>query len=199
MFGFFRKKKEDSPPVSRVIPRGDVSSFVPPAMTHVQQYSESDIKLIESLRGELTRSGVISTEILGTDKTGIDSTASEQSIDNIVSIVEEANNGALYEKDFNNEFYDPDIERQMDEQQLTSAGDINPLLDGLDDYGNQVYDRFAGDSPVSAPEDTEVGSDVSTEMKNREENDGHFVTTDGRMAINLPDGSVVFGEIVVQE
>lgn len=78
----------------------DIIGFEPPHLFSHRDMVVNDKNLISNLRNELKKSGVITDD----DQSAI---MADDNIDNIMNI---ANDHALYEKDFNAEFYDEDAE-----------------------------------------------------------------------------------------
>lgn len=133
---FFKKKKQaEKKSDSRTLPKADISDFVPPVDPAVERINNSDADVLKSLQSELVKSGVVDDN---TDKVD----HGTQKIDELLNIMKDANDNAKSEKDFNSEFYDADVDLYFDnDEELRSRSDFdNPVLDGVDDYGNQVYD-----------------------------------------------------------
>lgn len=128
------KKKSPAAPVSRVIPEADVRNFNAPDLVNIKPLHNSDINLLRSLTTELRVTGVIDREATVTES---------QTLIELNSIFSEAKEHQKYEKDINPAFFDAEADAFLEDRQLTE-GDLfdNPSLDGVDDYGTQVYDRF---------------------------------------------------------
>jgi hypothetical protein len=128
------KKKSSTEPVSRVIPEADVRNFNTPDLAKVKPLHNSDISLLKSLSTELRVTGVIDREATVTES---------QTLLELNSIFSEAAEHQKYEKDINPAYFDAEADAFLEDRQLTE-GDLfdNPSLDGVDDYGTQVYDRF---------------------------------------------------------
>jgi hypothetical protein len=128
------KKKSPAEPVSRVIPEADVRNFHTPDLAGIKPLHNSDRTLLRSLSTELRVTGVIDREATVTET---------QTLVELNSIFSEAAEHQKYEKDINPAFYDAEANAFLEDRQFTE-GDLfdNPSLDGIDDYGTQVYDRF---------------------------------------------------------
>lgn len=128
------KKNSPAAPVSRVIPEADVRNFSAPDLVTIKPLHNSDINLLRSLSTELRVTGVIDREATVTES---------QTLMQLNSIFSEAKEHQKYEKDINPAFFDAEADAFLEDRQLTE-GDLfdNPSLDGVDDYGTQVYDRF---------------------------------------------------------
>jgi hypothetical protein len=128
------KRKSPAAPVSRVIPEADVRNFSTPNLAKIKPLHDSDITLLRSLQTELQVTGVIDREATVTES---------QTLIELNSIFSEAAEHQKYEKDINPSFFDAEADAFLEDRQLTE-GDLfdNPSLDGVDDYGTQVYDRF---------------------------------------------------------
>lgn len=138
MFGRKNRKNKSQKESSRIIPVADMTSFVSPILTEEHKgITASDRQIIESLKEQLTRSGVIDKK----EETFADD---DQSIDDLLSIMSEANDVAKSEKDFNSTYYDEKADRFLDKTGTEVEDFDNPALDGVDDYGNQVYDDSRG-------------------------------------------------------
>lgn len=130
-----RIKKSSSPEiVNRVIPEADVRNFKAPDLAGIKPLHNSDVSLLKSLSSELKVTGVIDREEI---------VAEAQTLVELNSIFSEAAEHQKYEKDINPSYFDAEADAFLEDRQLTE-GDLfdNPSLDGVDDYGTQVYDRF---------------------------------------------------------
>lgn len=186
----------------RTLPKADISDFVAPEIIKSKSYSEKDFSLIKKIQGELVNKGVISND----DGLNENNT---QSLNEILGFMSEANEGAQSEQDYNPEYYNEKLIAELEQQGLMVREDFeNPALDGVDDFGEQVYDdmrRVASYSEAEAEIDTEA--DVSTD-DNADSVDENFsdatytphVSTEsdwrGRTLINLSDGSGTIGRII---
>lgn len=128
------KKQVQKEPVSRIIPEADVRDFNSPDLANIKPLHKSDIALLRSLSAELRVTGVIDRE---------ETVIEGQTLVELSSIFAEAKEHQKYEKDINPAYYDAEADAFLEDRQLTE-GDLfdNPSLDGIDDYGTQVYDRF---------------------------------------------------------
>lgn len=128
------KRKSPTAPVSRIIPEADVRNFNSPDLVNIKPLHTSDITLLRSLSSELQVTGVIDREA---------TVAETQTLVELNSIFSEAEEHQKYEKDINPAYFDAEANAFLEDRQLTE-GDLfdNPSLDGVDDYGTQVYDRF---------------------------------------------------------
>jgi hypothetical protein len=128
------KKSAPVEPVSRIIPEADVRGFETPDLVNIKPLHKSDIKLLRSLSSELRVTGVIDRE---------ETVRQGQTLVELSSIFSEAEKHQKYEKDINPSYFDAETDAFLEDRQLTE-GDLfdNPSLDGVDDYGTQVYDRF---------------------------------------------------------
>lgn len=128
------KKQAIAKPISRIIPEADVRNFDAPDLACIKPLHKSDVSLLRSLTIELRVTGVI-------DRTA--TVTESQTLIQLSSIFSEAEEHQKYEKDINPAFFDAEADAFLEDRQLTE-GDLfeNPSFDGIDDYGNQVYDRF---------------------------------------------------------
>lgn len=128
------RKKSPAEPVSRIIPEADVRHFNTPDLGGVKPLHDSDISLLRSLSTELQVTGLIDREATVTES---------QTLLELNNIFTEAEEHQKYEKDINPDFFDAETNALLEDLQM-SEGDFfdNPSLDGIDDYGIQVYDRF---------------------------------------------------------
>lgn len=192
----------------RVLPKADISDFVAPEIIKSKSYSEKDFSLIKKIQGELVNKGVISND------DGLNEN-NAQSLNEILSFMSEANEGAQSEQDYNPEYYNEELITELEQQGLINREDFeNPALDGVDDFGEQVYDDMrsvASYSDAEAEIDTEADvntkSDVDTD-DNTDSVDENFSDTNyiphvstesdwrGRTLINLSDGSGTIGRII---
>lgn len=140
-----------------LIERVDTRPFM-----HFRNLNDHDAHTISNLTQELRSTGALERAVEERDV---------QSLEELRDLVSSAVALAKSEKDLNPDGYDEELE-------LSLGGDLddnedwqNPMLDGSDDYGQQLYE----DSRKTA---------VSRK------------TTDKLVKVKLPDGSVVFAEIV---
>lgn len=127
-----RKKREIAMPSSRVIPNADIGAYTPPHLIPTTHLTASDRATVEKIRGEFIECGVIDRD--STER-------SSQSVDEINAIMDEAARNAKYERELNPEYYDEEMDASL-EGDLSMEDDWdNPILDGVDDYGNQVHEN----------------------------------------------------------
>lgn len=137
---FWNKQKKESLTDGRKFKQADLSDFIPPVFVAEREIRASDEELIERLKQNFTEAGVVGVEE-STEE--IDS----QSIDELVEILHEANEGALNEKDFHTtKQFDEKLHQDLDHYEHDFKGGDNFLLDGMDDYGNQIYET--GSTPI---------------------------------------------------
>lgn len=135
---FFKKKKvEKNIATSRVLPEADLSDFVPPVDPSVNNIKNKDVDILKNLQTEFIKSGVLEEKKEEFEQ-------DIQKIDELLDIMRDANEHAKSEKDFNKNFYDEDVDQFFDnDEDLQNRKDFdNPVLDGVDDFGNQVYDDY---------------------------------------------------------
>lgn len=135
---FFKKKKvEKTVATSRVLPEADLSDFVPPVDPAVNSIKNKDVDILKNLQTEFIKSGVLEEKKEEFEQ-------DIQKIDELLDIMRDANEHAKSEKDFNKNFYDEDVDQFFDnDEDLQNRKDFdNPVLDGVDDFGNQVYDDY---------------------------------------------------------
>lgn len=122
---WFSKKKAEQPK-ERIIPRADITGFVPPELVRVQERRKSDMDVVSQLKSELTRTGVLANE----ESAGFDSFRGGRSASEVDEFVGFANDAAVSERDFNSAFYDADTTAYLEEQNRhrAPADDHNPLL-----------------------------------------------------------------------
>lgn len=140
--GFWNRKKNEGLTDGRKFKQADLSGFVPPVFVAERKIKPSDEKLIEKIKASFEEAGVIETP---SDAVEVE----EQSLDEIMEIIQEANANALNEKDFHpTKKFDEKLHRELDVYEQTYEDEGNFLLDGMDDYGNQIYETGAGFNSV---------------------------------------------------
>lgn len=140
--GFWSKKKRESLTDGRKLKDADLSGFVSPIFVTEREIKPSDEKLIQQLKNSFEEAGVINDEpeIVEEDP---------QSIEEVIEIIQEANANALNEKDFHEtKKFDEKLHDELDNYEHDFKGGDNFLLDGMDDYGNQIYESGDGYNPV---------------------------------------------------
>lgn len=177
------KKQAAAEPVSRIIPEADVRNFDTPDLACIKPLHKSDITLLRSLSSELRVTGVIDREATVTGG---------QTLLELNSIFSEAQEHQKYEKDINPAFFDAEADAFLEDRQLTE-GDLfeNPSFDGIDDYGNQVYDRF-----VETEENEKTLADTILGVSNSETPENFNPTRGRESAIRLSDGTIIYGELI---
>ena len=105
---------------SHPLPKADITGFTVPAELIARQYAPKDRDTIIAIHHELTKHGAVDN----------------QSISLVNKILDEANQAAQYEKDIHPHLYDQDTMSVLDSMDKGYRGDENPLVDGLDEYGN---------------------------------------------------------------
>lgn len=175
------RKKDKPVVVDRVIPQADLSNFKTPDIAKVKTLPKSDMDLVKSLSEELRVTGVIDRES--------DEPATRQTLQELGEIFTEAESHQKYEKDINPHQYDEESNAILEEREYTE-GDLfdNPSLDGIDDYGTQVYDRYIDlEGEEVTPHTGEINSQ---NIKNSGENASKGA------AFRLPDGTIIYGELL---
>lgn len=121
--GLFRRKKtelSDPPPVEHV------------AAKTYKPVGAGDLTVISQLSTELKKSGAIGRP--EEDK------SVERPQESFQDLFSEAAAAAKYEDELNPDFHHPEVEAIVAERQAQQLSDWdNPNLDGVDDYGHQVY------------------------------------------------------------
>lgn len=130
---FKPKRREESLP-GRIIPEADISDFQPPALIKPEHLKGSDIKAISHLYEEFSSTGVIERQV---------SERNSQSLEELNAIVQEAAANAKYERDLNPEYYDRELDESLSGDLSAEDDWDNPILDGIDDYGNRIYDDYS--------------------------------------------------------
>lgn len=196
--------------VIRRIPEARLDDdFTPPRLIHSSPFPTEDVTLIRSLQGQLVNSGVITSDVAMSEDT-------EQTLEDLISVLREANSHAKSERDFNPEFYDKSAEQVLDDEdenrELSGQDFENEILDGLDDYGNKVYDD--GQEQVKAsfsshqafqkvPEGLPHVPDENGTHETEHESpaagngDGSARPDGNKVRVRLPDGTEIIGEIVL--
>lgn len=163
---------------NRSLPKADISNFVPPEIIKRKKCSAEDFSLIISIKNELVDNGVISSEIFMSD-------VDNQTIDDLVSMFSEANAGAVSERDYNPEFYSQFATDELEEQERVLEYDFeNPALDGVDDYGNNMYDEYSNVRERTAEDYFPRSVRDSVIFEKPSLDDGH---------VRLPDGTEITG------
>lgn len=114
---------------SHPIPKADITGFTVPAELIARQYAPKDRDTIIAIHHELTKHGAVDSQ-----STFADPAASTISLVN--KILDEANRAAQSEKDIHPHLYDQGTMSVLDSMDKDYQGDENPLVDGLDEYGN---------------------------------------------------------------
>ena len=114
---------------SHPIPKADITGFAVPAELIARQYAPKDRDTIIAIHQELTKHGAVDSR-----STFADPAASTISLVN--KILDEANRAAQSEKDIHPHLYDQGTMSVLDSMDKDYQGDENPLVDGLDEYGN---------------------------------------------------------------
>lgn len=183
--------------------------FTPPRLIHSSPFPTEDVTLIRSLQGQLVNSGVITSDVAMSEDT-------EQTLEDLISVLREANSHAKSERDFNPEFYDKSAERALDDEdesrELSGQDFENEILDGLDDYGNRVYDdgqkqvkaSFSSHQafqkvPEGLPHVPDENRTHETEYESPApgNDDGPARPYGNKVRVRLPDGTEIIGEIVL--
>lgn len=137
-----RRRKEDKLTDGRRFKQADLSEFVLPVFVSEKELTDSDEKLINKILQNFTETGVI-------DNDGPIEEVNQQSIDELVGLIQVANEGALNEKDFHeSKEFDEQLHHDLDVYEQTIQVGENFLLDGMDDYGNQIYESGTNANPV---------------------------------------------------
>lgn len=159
----------------RMIKVPATNDFEAPDILKHKPLSETDKSMIDSLTNSLLKSGAISDDDNGYEAYD---QSHEQSLEEIDELIEEANSVAQYEKDFNNEYYDEEAETYLDEIAKRTGAIENELLDGKDDFGEQVFDD-ARDRVI------QKNKDVPS-----------VVQSGSKVSFRMPNGSTIHGSIV---
>ena len=114
---------------SHPIPKADITGFTIPAELIARQYTPKDRDTIITIHHELTKHGAVDSQSTFTDPTA-------STISLVNKILDEANRAAQYEKDIHPHLYDQGTVSVLDSMDKDYQGDENPLIDGLDEYGN---------------------------------------------------------------
>ena len=167
---------ESSSYQNRVIPKADISGFIPPDMIRQKQSSAEDFSLIMQIKEELISSGVISSDTVMSE-------VEDQTIDDLVSMFAEANVGAVSEKEYNPDFFSQSATDALEEQERVLEYDWeNPDINGFDNYEEDLYpnvrNRTAEDYLPRSLNDSILPEDLSLDG-------GH---------VRLPDGTEITGE-----
>lgn len=175
------RKKNRERATDRKIPEADLGDFETPDIAKVRVLQNSDVELVMSLTNELRVTGVI-------DRNGVE-IRDRQTLQELGAIFSEAELHQKYEKDINPEFYDEATDAILEDRQVTE-GDLfdNPSLDGIDDYGSQVYDRYIESDGDEVTHNS--GETNFPKVKDFEENSSKSA------AIRLPDGTIIYGELL---
>lgn len=147
---------------NRMIPIPLIEQVDTKQFLHFKNLTEPDAVTIANLTSELRSTGALERAVEERDV---------QSLEELHSLVSDAVALAKSERELNPDVYDEELELSLGSDLAMEEDWDNPMLDGMDDYGHQMYEA----SRKSA---------VTRE------------TTDNRVKVKLPDGSVVFAEIV---
>lgn len=176
------RKNRPEPLIDRKIPQADLKDFEAPEIVKVQQIKNSDMVMIRSLSKELKVTGVIDRESARVNP--------DQTLIDIVELFSEAEEHQTYEKHITPELYSKETDEFLENREITE-GDLfdNPSLDGIDDYGSQVYDEF-----VQTEEKATTRSNVRKDVIHEVEKD--FGNHSKSAAIRMPDGTIIYGELL---
>lgn len=100
-----------------------------PNLLHHRPMGPTDISIIQALRNKLEESGVLEKD------------PEKITPDDLSTVLfSEATDVAKSEKELNSNFYRPEVEELVSELERSIGDEFdNPSLDGVDDYGAQVY------------------------------------------------------------
>ena len=114
---------------SHPIPKADITGFTVPAELIARQYAPKDRDTIIAIHHELTKHGAVDSQSTFTNP-------ATSTISLVNKILDEANRAAQSEKDIHPHLYDQGTMSVLDSMDNDYQGDENPLIDGLDEYGN---------------------------------------------------------------
>ena len=114
---------------SHPIPKADITGFTVPAELIARQYAPKDRDTIIAIHHELTKHGAVDNQSTFTNPAA-------STISLVNKILDEANRAAQSEKDIHPHLYDQGTMSVLDSMDKDYQGDENPLIDGLDEYGN---------------------------------------------------------------
>lgn len=155
---------------SRTIPLPENVVVDYPGIPNIRQMHSNDIDAIRRLTTELVDAGVLERDV---DEKQV------QSIDELNVLVKAATDLAKSEEELNPDFYDADLEAELGGDLSAEDDWANPDLDGLDDYGNKVYEEIYDKIE-------EEGSDILVETSKRKGN---------LIRLRLADGTVIMAEV----
>lgn len=117
------EEKKDFLKPSRKIPTEDIHDFkIPDSIKRAYRPKKVDRDIISSIRKDLLSSGAISGS-------GVFS----ETYDSVTEIMSQANEGSVFEKDFNPESYDEDLLKEIEDLDASREKDWdNPLLEEYD-------------------------------------------------------------------
>lgn len=168
-----RRKAREEEFEERILGIPVLDNFETPDLIKQDKLSNKDICMIQSIHSEFIKSGAISED------DGYDgyNEFEEQSLHELDKMVKEANLAAKYEKDFNPEHYDASLDAALDEFDEDDEI-LEGLLDGRDDYGEQVFD------------------DNSDRVIQKNKNVPKTVQSGAEVSFTMPNGSTIKGSIV---
>lgn len=114
---------------SHPIPKADITGFTVPAELIARQYAPKDRDTIIAIHHELTKHGAVDSQSTFTNPAA-------STISLVNKILDEANRAAQSEKDIHPHLYDQGTMSVLDSMDNDYQSDENPLIDGLDEYGN---------------------------------------------------------------
>ena len=114
---------------SHPLPKPDITGFTVPAELIARQYAPKDRDTIIAIHHELTKHGAVDSQSTFTNPAA-------STISLVNKILDEANRAAQSEKDIHPHLYDQGTMSVLDSMDNDYQGDENPLIDGLDEYGN---------------------------------------------------------------
>lgn len=147
---------------NRMIPIPVIEDVDTRPFVHFKNLTPPDVSAISRLTAELQSTGALERAVEDRDV---------QSLEELRDLVSDAVALAKSEKELNPAVYDEELELSLGGDLDSDADWENPVLDGVDDYGRQMYEN----------------SKKAVVSRKSEDN---------RVKVKLPDGSVVFAEIV---
>ena len=117
--------------------------FEAPDLVKHHPLANADVQLLKSISKDLSHTGVTERK---------DSREPVAVLEEVTEIFSDALSYAKYEKDLNSDFYRPEVEALVQAREAREGDSFsNPSLDGIDDYGRQMYEAAPEEGGRTAP------------------------------------------------
>lgn len=213
-----RKKRYDSD-FSFDASKSNIDDFHPPQLLHTDNLQTKDIKIIKNLYNDFIQTGTINVKDDDYNNITVSSVENfddvddnlpvidKNNIDDFMNMLDKANSMAKSEKDFNNEFYNEEADSFLDNEDNNFIDQSDDLFNGLDDYGNKVYNdsRDFLKNYVSPVNDSNKNVNVGNNFNDNVVNDNEIIrktpfdnVSEGKnghfLKVELADGTITYAK-----